>query len=219
MMRLSRAGRAPDDARVEAIAKGAGLGEPGVIRLRAAVENLLASRAVERAEVLGNVRREAPFAVALGARDGDGRLTPPILQGSIDLLARGDEGEAIVVDYKTGTGGSKKTDEELGARYRLQADCYALAVLESGAATADVVFVLPEVQGPDGRPREVAHAYVAGELPALRADIVSRIAALSAGPYERRATYEPECEHCSAYDSPLCDIRGPVRVRGPEGHR
>jgi ATP-dependent exoDNAse (exonuclease V) beta subunit len=214
-LRLARGDRAPGTERIEAIAKGLGLDADATVRLGVAVESLLASRAVARAVALGDIRREAPFAVTLrdpGGDDGDDR--PPILLGSIDLLARGAGGDALVIDYKTGLGGAKRTDAELRERYGLQADCYALAVLQAGAPSLDVTFVLPEVAGPDGAPREVTRLYDAAGLPGLRADIGSRIAALRAGPYERRAAYDVGCEHCAAYGGPLCDVRGPARRPG-----
>jgi ATP-dependent helicase/nuclease subunit A len=214
VLRLAQGDRAPGSETIAMIAAGQGLDDDVTDRLREAVGNLLASDAIGRAVALGDIRREAPFAVALGDADDEGRRGPPVLLGSIDLLARGREGETLVIDYKTGTGGSKKTDSELLERYRLQADCYALAVLDSGAESVVVTFVLAEVPGANGRAREVRREYAASALPVLKTDILGRMSDLRTGPYGRRATYGAGCgAHCPAYNGPLCDMRGPQAQR------
>ena len=65
------------------------------------------------------------------------------LEGFIDLLCLDAQAcAAHIVDYKTGVSGE---GEDLHDRYRLQACCYAYAVLSSGAADAvDVSFVRVE---------------------------------------------------------------------------
>ena len=92
-----------------------------------------------------------------------------ILSGSIDLYAHS-ESEALVVDYKSGT---SATVDDLEARYRLQAECYALAALVDGRETVEVVFVRPEVIGPDGGIQEIRYRFGREDEPSLREAIES----------------------------------------------
>ncbi len=213
---LSRGTQPPSPERIGAIAKSAGLDEEAISRLDAAVAAVLGSDVIAAAADLGGVRKEAPFAVALGELGPEGRGAP-YLQGSLDLVAGGPTGAALVVDYKTGTGDHDKTDAQLLEKHRLQAECYAIAVLEEGATSVDVCFILPEVLGAQGAPRTVTHSFLARELPGLEEGIRSRIASLRSGPYQRRARYDPGCKHCPAYRSPLCDMRGPRKTAGTQG--
>lgn len=95
------------------------------------VSALLARPAVSEALRMQDVLPELPFCLRLGDVD---------LVGKIDLLGR-EGGRAVVVDYKTGP---LADSEEARERERLQAVCYAAAVLESGVESATVVFVHPE---------------------------------------------------------------------------
>lgn len=211
LMRTGAANGAVDEAAITAAARYRGLGEADERRLADAVGTLLASEAVSRALRMEKTRPEAPFAVLLHGPGGPGDRDP-VLSGSMDLV--GMEGDrALVIDYKTGASGAECTDDQLRDRYELQADCYSLAVLEQGAREVEIVFVMPEVTGTDGAPRAVSMRYAASDLPRLRETISAAARALMSGPYERRADYEPGCEHCPAYATPLCDIKGPARGR------
>ena len=65
------------------------------------------------------------------------------LEGFIDLLCFDDAGDALVIDYKTG---SSDQGKDLHSRYALQAHCYAYALLSSGVCDkVELVFVRPEV--------------------------------------------------------------------------
>ena len=61
-----------------------------------------------------------PSAVRVGAR--------ALVEGYIDLLFEDERGELVVVDYKTDRATTAEAAAEVGARYRLQAGAYALAV-------------------------------------------------------------------------------------------
>jgi hypothetical protein len=119
-----------------------------------------------RAKALGSRGRlfvEYPFLVEVPG-------TLP-LEGRIDLLALDEPGGmATVIDYKTGVG----TEEHavLLERYRLQAQCYAYAVLKGfagrGINTVELVFVRPEqVLEQGGQPDEVVYSFSQEDLPAL----------------------------------------------------
>ncbi|MGI6031839.1 MAG: UvrD-helicase domain-containing protein [Coriobacteriales bacterium] len=66
------------------------------------------------------------------------------LEGYLDLFCLDrDHRQALVIDYKTGESGE---ESELKERYRLQADCYAYAVLSAAEVTeVELCFVRPEV--------------------------------------------------------------------------
>ena len=90
---------------------------------------------------------EAPFAVALPAREGCPQLA---LTGFIDLLAFNERGRgtARVVDYKTGY--SLTNDADRRKAYETQARCYAYALMCMGFSevTLDFVFVdQPDASG------------------------------------------------------------------------
>lgn len=87
------------------------------------------------------------------------------LEGYIDLACFDDAGNAFVVDYKTGTSGQ---DEDLHERYALQAQCYAYALMSSGACEhVDMVFVRPEAGM-----QEVTFSFDAGDVPTLAQGIL-----------------------------------------------
>ncbi len=52
----------------------------------------------------------------------------PLVEGYVDLLFEDGRGELVVVDYKTDRATTPEAAAEVGARYRLQAGAYALAV-------------------------------------------------------------------------------------------
>lgn len=65
-----------------------------------------------------------------------GDQPPLFLQGYIDVFALGADGEARVLDYKTGRGSPREHHE-------IQARCYGLVGLRSGAERVDVRFMMP----------------------------------------------------------------------------
>ena len=88
-----------------------------------------------------NLLAEAPFCITLQGPQGE----PLHLEGSIDLLCCDQakpaaEQAALVVDYKTG-GSRQETPEQLQVKHRLQAMCYAYAVLSSGYGSVELRFV------------------------------------------------------------------------------
>ena len=87
------------------------------------------------------------------------------LEGYIDLACFDDAGNALVIDYKTGTSGQ---DEDLHERYALQAQCYAYALLSSGTCEhVDMAFVRPEAGM-----QEVTFSFDAGDAPTLARHIL-----------------------------------------------
>ncbi len=83
-----------------------------------------------------SVRREYPFAFALGPAAAGG----PLVTGVIDLLAEEPGGGRLVLDYKSDRVGEQEDLEALIERdYGVQRMLYALAVLRDGAERVEVV--------------------------------------------------------------------------------
>lgn len=121
-------------ARIEAASRRYALDAGQTSRLAGIVEAWCGSKLYARLSAYPQQHAEHAFCV-------DVRGVP--LEGFIDLLCIDPQARtAQIVDYKTGTSGA---GEDLHGRYRLQASCYAYAVLSAGVADAvDVVFVRVE---------------------------------------------------------------------------
>ncbi|WP_322795500.1 UvrD-helicase domain-containing protein [Tepidiforma sp.] len=120
-----------------AAAQAAAEGVPGeashVARL---ARSALDSRPVQEAVRSGRSWRE----VYVGAE-----IDGTVVEGFIDLLYERENGELVVVDYKTDTLRSAAEVDAAMARYRLQGAAYAAALQAAlGRAVAEVVFVFTE---------------------------------------------------------------------------
>jgi RecB family exonuclease len=62
------------------------------------------------------------------------------LEGEIDGLAYNDFSHALIIDYKTG-GSTHDAPDYLLAKHRLQATCYAYALLKAGFESVDAHFL------------------------------------------------------------------------------
>ena len=120
---------------LEDISRAQAAGE-GLFGMAAEVEKLakvaLESETIRRAVASGRWWREVPVAAPI---DGT------IVEGFIDLLFE-EDGELVVVDYKTD---SLRTDEEIAARtshYRIQIGAYAMALqAATGRSVKEAVFL------------------------------------------------------------------------------
>jgi ATP-dependent helicase/nuclease subunit A len=183
----------PAEARIDAISRFHELDAPETRRLRDAVARYCGSDIATRTAHADSLRRETPFVLPIG---GLFRLA-----GATDLFARtGDS--AIVVDYKSGETG-EATDLEL--RYRLQADCYALAALRDGCASVHVEFVRPEVSDEAGRMQRVSFDYVAANAETIEADLERRYREIEVSAFEPTPSWE-ECAFCDVPEG-LCEER------------
>ena len=117
-----------DRARAQAAAEGIPGREREVAGLaRVAVE----SAVVKRAVASGRYWREVPVAASVGSGS---------LHGFIDLLFE-EEGELVVVDYKTDSVSGEEAREAVG-RYRLQGGAYAHSIGQAtGKRVREVVFL------------------------------------------------------------------------------
>ena len=118
-----------DTARAQAAAEGVPQREAEIVSL---VRVALESETVKRAVASGRWWREVPVGAPVGET---------VLEGFIDLLFE-EEGDLVVVDYKTD---SLETEEEIAERsghYRIQAGAYALALQEAtGCSVKEVVLL------------------------------------------------------------------------------
>ncbi len=128
-------------------------------RLRAALDRWLGSPEAARFAAHGHRGAEVPFIVAIGDF---------YLEGEIDGLADNGDGAAFLIDYKTG-GTADETAEALDAKHRLQASCYAYALMRAGYASVDAHFLRIEHESADDPrdPQIVAYHFDADDVPSL----------------------------------------------------
>ncbi len=142
-------------ARFDAVADAYGVQDR--CRLRTAFDRWLSSDVRREARERSWMQPELSFQAALGA---------VTLHGEIDLfcadgpVAESGGARAFVVDYKTG-GHLQETASQLHAKHRLQALCYAYAVLRQGFAEAAFAFVRVEQDDPlnPGQPQVVRYRF------------------------------------------------------------
>ena len=185
----------PSDGRLRACLSAFDVSDPtpGQLgRLRDAVTLWAGSQVAREAYAYPRTQGEAPLCLRVGEVDGgpgvgEGRA---YLEGSIDLLCfdpalpRAAQ-RALVVDYKTG-GTADETPEALHDKHLLQAQCYALAVLEAGFSGVDLRFVRVEQRDPlaPNEPQVVPYSFGPDDLPLLRATVIARCRKKGALPVE-----------------------------------
>ena len=163
----------PDKSHVDALARHCGLSDLQRIRLTEALARWFKSDLAARVVTFSRLRAEVPFFVRVGHG-----ADAPFMEGEIDLLADGEDGRtALVVDYKTG-GSPGETPAQLHEKHRLQALCYAYALLVQGYESTEFAFV--RVEQPDdtkeGQPQQVNYTFTAADLPTIEGEILARYA-------------------------------------------
>lgn len=189
--------RAQDSNEVEDAARGAclaaGLDGSRVQEVARAARTFLESDLAKRVRSAQSVRKEEPFLVPAGRS---------VLSGAIDLVAWSGP-DALVVDYKTGS--APLDPAEARQRYRLQAECYALAVLAAGAARAEVVFVELD------RGRSTVFEFRSEDRPALLEKIEAMAARIGKGQFAPREEYvHGLCDMCPGSEG-LCPVTPSTR--------
>lgn len=133
-------------------------------RLARLVAGVLSSPPVAALAGAARVRREHPFAFALGPDEA-------LLTGVIDVLAQDGDGAATIVDYKSDRVEADVDLESLAQReYGLQRLVYGLAALRAGAPSVEVVHVFLERAG-----EHVSVRWQAGERAALEGSLRARV--------------------------------------------
>jgi hypothetical protein len=132
----------------------------------------LAAAPAPRLAAAVRVRRESPFAFALGSEEPGG----PLVTGVIDLLADESDGARLLVDYKSDRVSAEEDLETLVERdYGVQRLIYALAVLRDEAPRVEVVHWFLE------RPEEwVGAGYTAADRGELEERLAARIQSVHA---------------------------------------
>ena len=168
----------PGEAAIRAQIQKEGLSEGQQARLRQALDRWLASDEAARFAAFEHRAAEVPFIVRVPAAPADGPVAEAaegfFLEGEIDGLADNGDGAAFLIDYKTG-GRDGETDEELDAKHRLQASCYAYALMRAGYTSVDAHFLRierPSAENPRD-PQIVPYRFETSDLPALEALIIS----------------------------------------------
>ena len=134
--------------------------------MRAALVRWLGSDEAARFAAFESRRAEVPFTVAIGNF---------FLEGEIDGLADNGDGAAFLIDYKTG-GRADETPEQLDERHRLQASCYAYALMRAGYESVDAHFLRIEHAAADNSrdPQIVPYHFEKTDLSALEALIIDK---------------------------------------------
>jgi ATP-dependent helicase/nuclease subunit A len=143
-----------------------------------------------RARLAGarSIHREHSFAFVLTGG--------PLLTGFVDVVAREDDGAALIVDYKSDHVGDADLEALVEASYATQRRIYALAALRSGAPSVEVAHVFLE------RPGEPAVArYAQADADTLDAELQARAAPLLAGEYPvAEVPHRSLCATCPGRD-------------------
>jgi ATP-dependent exoDNAse (exonuclease V) beta subunit len=199
---VSPDGGAPDESRMRSLVKYFELDADQAERLTDATRRYCASDVAKRAVEAEVVMREAPFSISVG-----GGLF--VLGGSVDVLARSGA-SALIVDYKSGVSGGPET---LSDRYRLQAECYALAALKGGCMEVEVVFVRPEVTS-EGQVEQVGFRFCADDAQRIEAKLVDQYRDIQASEY--RPSPGAACANCDV-PTGMCEHRAPSQTRRRAG--
>ncbi|WP_417177965.1 PD-(D/E)XK nuclease family protein, partial [Adlercreutzia equolifaciens] len=156
----------PGEAAVEAQIQKESLSAGQQERLYRALTRWLGSDEAVRFASYEHRRAEVPFTVALGGF---------FLEGEIDGLADNGDGAAFLIDYKTG-GRDDETPEQLDEKHRLQASCYAYALMRAGYESVEAHFLRIERPGTDNPrdPQIVPYHFEKTDLPALEALIIAK---------------------------------------------
>lgn len=151
--RFGAALRRPSADRIEALCRSCHVSGEQRARLDAALRRWFGSDLARAVAMWPRIEAEVPFFVGIPLAEGE-----RFLEGEIDLLAtdgacgtrQDPAGAALVVDYKTG-GWPGEAACDVREKHRLQATCYAYAVLLQGFASVEAVFVRVEREGAPDR--------------------------------------------------------------------
>ncbi len=169
----------PGEAAVEAQIQKEGLSVGQQERLRVALARWLGSDEAARFAAYEHRAAEVPFIVQVPAAASDGFAAGVresfFLEGEIDGLADNGDGAAFLIDYKTG-GRDDETPEQLDEKHRLQASCYAYALMRAGYTSVEAHFLRIERTATENPrdPQIVPYRFETSDLPALETLIIGK---------------------------------------------
>jgi hypothetical protein len=163
-------------------------------RLAGAARDYLRSEVASRVATAQSLRHESPFVLRVGG-------STSLLVGSIDAYARSGD-SALIVDYKSGVSGEPA---ELRERYRLQAECYALAALDDGCETVSVEFVRPEVITDQAEIQRITFPYSAADGKTIEARLTGLFAEIEESDFAPKPAWN-QCSRCDV-PAPMCAER------------
>ncbi len=169
--------------------------------VRALLAGVIGSATFARLAAVRDVRREQRFAFPVGET---------LITGVFDLVARERPDALLVVDYKSDRLGGARPHELVGERYDIQRLLYALAALELGAATVEVMHLF--LEAPD---EPATRSYGVTDLGSLRAEVSRRVAAVRGPAADYSVTQTPAraiCDGCPAQGG-LCSHPVAVTAR------
>ncbi len=172
-------------AQVAACARDLGLrvGERERVEIAQLLAAAAAAQPAMRMAAARTLRREHPFAFACDEHT-------PLITGVIDVLADEGDGRYLVLDYKSDRVAADEDLEALvEARYGVQRELYALAVLRTGAACVEVVHWFLERAS-----EQVGERFQAAALEQLEARVRARIESVRARPFS--VSSEPHRDLC-----------------------
>jgi ATP-dependent helicase/nuclease subunit A len=159
-------------------------GEDELALIRSLVDAYCSSDLAARVGSLDGVAKERHFTF-----EHDGVL----LHGFLDVYHQQD-GEALVVDYKSNALGDETPEDIVERSYRLQRLVYALACFRAGAERVEVVYQF--LERPDA---PLATTFVRDEIAGLEAELSAAIEHLRRGEF-RPTPSEFACAGCPALD-------------------
>lgn len=154
----------PPERRQHALAQLYGLNAQQETELPTLLNRWLSSPQAAFAASHAHVCPEFPFWVQL--QSATATRSQLVLEGFIDLLAfdQPNTGSAYVIDYKTGTG--YNTDAKRRSAYKLQAACYAYALMMQGFQEVQLDFVFVDQPDPDNPAKPIVVRFPAQGEPA-----------------------------------------------------
>lgn len=142
------------------------------VRLSAALDRWFASDIARSLVAKGVPRAEVPFMVCLGVASN-----AVYLEGEIDAVSFDEDGSAFLVDYKTG-GSPDESAARVFGKHLLQAQCYALALMNQGSprVTATFVRVEQESVADASQPQTVEYTFTEQDREVLEQAVLSAYA-------------------------------------------
>lgn len=142
------------------------------VRLSAALDRWFASDIARSLVAKGVPRAEVPFMVCLGVASN-----AVYLEGEIDAVSFDEDGSAFLVDYKTG-GSPDESAARVFGKHLLQAQCYALALMDQGSprVTATFVRVEQESVADASQPQTVEYTFTEQDREVLEQAVLSAYA-------------------------------------------